>query len=259
MKMKNTFLMRVLLCLCLICIYFAAILTPLSSFADDSIAQRKAKLTREVQTKKKMVALTFDDGPHPILTPKILDLLKKYHAKATFFVVGNKAEQFPDVLLRTYQEGHETGNHTYDHILGKQITADRLQTELEHTDQIIKKITGTRTSLYRPVGGYCNAIIMDKAEENQKTIILWSWHLDVRDWQLPPANYISSKIIQGVQPGNIILLHDWISMENRTSSPTVEALEHILAYLKKNGYECVTVSELLFEAQKKLPNLFDPK
>ena len=84
MKMKNTFLMRVLLCLCLICIYFAAILTPLSSFADDSIAQRKAKLTREVQTKKKMVALTFDDGPHPILTPKILDLLKKYHAKATF-------------------------------------------------------------------------------------------------------------------------------------------------------------------------------
>lgn len=255
--MKTGCITRTIIGFCVFCIYISFIATPLS-FAD-SVVERKAALTREIQTKKKIVAITFDDGPHPILTPKILDLLNKYHAKATFFVAGNKVEQFPKIIKRAYREGHEIGNHTYDHIYGQRITAGKLQSELKRTDAIIKKNIGIVPYLYRPVGGFCNEIIMDIAKDNHKTIILWSWNLDVRDWQSPPPYYISSRIIQGIQPGNIVLLHDWIGTEQRESSSTVEALESILQYLNKNGYTCVTVSDLLYEEKEKLPEILEPK
>lgn len=251
-------LLRVMGIFCFVCFFFLSTCVPVLAHPPTAV-ERKAALTREIQTDKKIVAITFDDGPHPILTPKILDLLKKYHAKATFFVAGNKVEQFPDVLKRAHLEGHEIGNHTYDHLYGQHISSEKLQSELKKTDYLVEKNIGYIPYLYRPVGGFCNDIIMDTAENYQKTIILWSWKLDARDWQSPPAYYISSHIIQNIQPGNIVLLHDWIGTEHRESSSTVEALESILKYLDKNGYSCVTVSDLLYEAREKLPAILDPE
>ncbi|MDC7729810.1 MULTISPECIES: polysaccharide deacetylase family protein [Bacillus cereus group] len=220
--------------------------------------EKTGKVIWEVNTKEKIVALTFDDGPHLIFTPQILDLLAKYNAKATFFVAGNKVKRFPAILIREVKEGHEIANHTYNHIYNKNITAAKLTSELNRTDKVIKQITGYKPTLYRPVGGLHNDLIINTAIQNGKLVILWSWHQDPQDWRSPAASQISKHIIKGVQLGNIILLHDWNGSEFSQTSQTVEALESILIHLKNNGYTCVTVSEMLYRSIKIIPSLFDP-
>lgn len=212
----------------------------------------------EVKTEEKIVAITFDDGPHPVFTPQILDLLAKYNAKATFFVAGNKVKRFPDVLKRELAEGHEIANHTYNHIYSKRITAEKLTSELEETDALIEQLTGQKPNLYRPVGGLFNDLIINTAVKNGKLVVLWSWHQDPKDWRSPAANQISRIITKGVQPGNIILLHDWNGTEDSRVSQTVLALDSILAHLYKNGYKCVTVSELLYRSKQAMPEQIDP-
>lgn len=207
----------------------------------------------EVRTEEKMVAITFDDGPHPVFTPQILDILAKYHAKSTFFVAGNKVKRFPDVLKRQLKEGHEIANHTYNHIYSSNITSAKLTDELVQTDLIIQQITGYKPTLYRPVGGLYNDLIIDTAVKNGKQVILWSWNMDPKDWKSPPADRISRIITKGVRPGNIILLHDWIGTESSQTSQSVLALEQMMKFLYENGYECVTVSELLNRSRNRTP------
>ncbi|MGE7601664.1 polysaccharide deacetylase family protein [Peribacillus sp. NPDC097675] len=202
----------------------------------------------EVKTHQKIVAITFDDGPHPDYTPQILDLLAKYDAKATFFVAGNKVKSYPDVLKREVNEGHEIANHTYTHPYDRNISANKLSSELDNTDKIIKNLSGYRPSLYRPVGGLHNDTIINTAVNKGFKVVLWSWHQDPKDWAMPPASKISNHIIKALQPGDIILLHDWSDRPQ-----TVQALETTLDYLYKNGYECVTVSELLYRSHLKFP------
>ena len=212
----------------------------------------------DVAIDDKKVAITFDDGPHPLFTPQILDLLAKYDMKATFFVAGNKVERFPEILKRTVKEGHEIGNHTYSHRYSKRISSSDYLSELQKTDDMIMKYTGRKPTLFRPVGGYYNETIVNTVIQNNQLVILWSWDHDAKDWQKPSTQHIVRTITKGVKPGNIILLHDWIGTEYTKSSQTVTALEEILKYLKKNGYECVTVSELLYHATEKVPEPFDP-
>ncbi|MED3352859.1 polysaccharide deacetylase family protein [Bacillus thuringiensis] len=231
----------------------------IDAFTDSRKAYEKTgKVIWEVNTKEKIVALTFDDGPHPVFTPQILEILAKYNAKATFFVAGNKVKRFPAILIREVKEGHEIANHTYNHIYDKNITATKLTSELNQTDEVIKQITGYKPTLYRPVGGLHNDLIINTAIQNGKLVILWSWHQDPQDWRSPAASKILKHIIKGVQPGNIILLHDWNGSEFSETSQTVEALESILIHLKNNGYTCVTVSEMLYRSIKIIPSLFDP-
>jgi peptidoglycan/xylan/chitin deacetylase (PgdA/CDA1 family) len=211
----------------------------------------------DIHTKEKLVALTFDDGPHPIFTTQILDILAKYDAKATFFVAGNKVARFPDLLKREVKEGHEIANHTFHHIYGNHITSSKLSSELEETDKIIQKFTGFKPSLYRPVGGIYNDTIINTAIKNGKEIVLWSWNQDPRDWDNPPASRICSYITKGVKPGNIILLHDWHGSEYSKTCQTVNALDDTLKYLYKNGYKCVTVSELLYRSTQIIPDSFE--
>ena len=220
--------------------------------------EKTGQVIWEVNTKEKLVAITFDDGPHPIFTPQILDILAKYNAKATFFVVGNKVELYPNVVQRLKKEGHEIANHTKSHIYNGNITSATLTTELEQTDGIIQRIAGNKPTLYRPVGGLYNDLIINTAIKNGKMVILWSWHQDPEDWKRPPASRIARKITKGVQPGNIILLHDWIGSEATKESQTVKALENVMEYLSQNGYECVTVSELLYRSTTIIPYPFDP-
>ncbi|MGX5541588.1 polysaccharide deacetylase family protein [Bacillus wiedmannii] len=245
----------------LICFIISLCSKPISIYAfTDSRKEyeKTGKVIWEVNTKENIVALTFDDGPHPIFTPQILDILAKYNAKATFFVAGNKVKRFPAILIREVKEGHEIANHTYNHIYDKNMTAAKLTSELNETDEVIKKITGYKPTLYRPVGGLHNDLIINTAIQNGKLVILWSWHQDPQDWRSPAASKISKHIIKGVQPGNIILLHDWNGSEFSETSQTVEALESILIHLKNNGYTCVTVSEMLYRSIKIIPSLFDP-
>ncbi|MEH7014205.1 polysaccharide deacetylase family protein [Neobacillus niacini] len=217
--------------------------------------EKTGRVIWEVNTKEKLVALTFDDGPHPVFTPQILDILAKHDAKATFFVTGNKVVRFPDLLKREVKEGHEIANHTFHHIYGN-ITSARLSSELEETDKIIKKFTGLKPSLYRPVGGFYNDVIINTALKNGKEVVLWSWDQDSRDWANPPASQICSYIKKGVKPGNIILFHDWRGSEYTQTCSTVKALDNILDFLDKNGYKCVTVSELLYRSTQMISESF---
>jgi peptidoglycan/xylan/chitin deacetylase (PgdA/CDA1 family) len=214
--------------------------------------EKTGRVIWEVNTKEKLVALTFDDGPHPVLTPQILDILAKHDAKATFFVAGNKVVRFPDLLKREVNEGHEIANHTFHHLYGN-ITSAKLSSELAETDKMIKQFTELKSSLYRPVGGFYNDVIINTALKHGKTVVLWSWDQDSRDWTNPPANQISSYIKKGVKPGNIILFHDWYGSEYTQTSSTVKALDNILDYLDKNGYKSVTVSELLYHSTQLIP------
>ena len=212
----------------------------------------------EVKIDKKLVAITFDDGPHPTFTPQILDILAKFDAKATFFVAGNKVERWPEVLKRTASEGHEIANHTYSHIYSGRITAGKLTNELKKTDAIIEQLTGQTPSLYRPVGGLYNNNIINTAVKNGKRVVLWSWNQDPHDWKNPPASDIAAYIKKGLSPGDIILLHDWHGSEYSTDSQTVKALEDVMTHLHQNGYKCVTVSELLYQSSQTIPDLVDP-
>lgn len=209
-----------------------------SAVKDRDHYENTGEIMWEIATKEKVVALTFDDGPHPKYTAEILDILAKYNAKATFFVVGELAEKNPDLVLRQYNEGHEIANHTYTH--PQNATLSKLELELKQTDDLIFSITGYRPELFRPVEGqYTDQMISSVANKGYQ-VVMWSWHQDTEDWKSPGVHRIEKKVLNGVKPGNIILFHD--GGGNR--SQTVKALEKIIEELHKQGYTFVTVSEL---------------
>ena len=178
------------------------------------------------------IALTFDDGPHPILTPKILDILGKYQIKATFFIVGENAKNYPDVVERILSEGHEIGNHTFTH--------DKINSgEIEACEKAIYELTDYKTKLFRPPQGYISQSVKDASADLGYDIILWN--IDTRDWAHTPAHQICENVIDNITTGSIILMHDYISYH----SPTPEALEQMIPQIIELGYQFVLVSELI--------------
>lgn len=201
--------------------------------------EEKGYVLWDIKTDEKVIALTFDDGPHAVYTTQILDLLAQYDAKATFFVIGESAEKLPDLILKIGQDGHEIANHTYTHPY--KTTPKKLQDELKKTNEIIHDITGIYPLFYRPVGGTYDDGIINTAVENGYRVVMWSWHQDTEDWKEPGVDKIVSTVLSGAKPGNIVLFHD--AGGNR--SQTVMALKKILPDLQEQGYEFVTISELL--------------
>jgi peptidoglycan-N-acetylglucosamine deacetylase len=195
----------------------------------------------DIKTKKKLVALTFDDGPDPIFTPQILDALAKYDAKATFFVIGAEAEKYPEMIRREANEGHEIANHTYRHHFRDHFQPNILKEELEKTSKVIERISGQTPSLYRPHSGYYNEMIVNTAVSNGYSVVLWSWHQDTKDWKRPGIRKITQNVVSDTKPGDIVIFHD----AGGDRKQTVKAVENILKILYQNGFECVTVSELL--------------
>ena len=193
-----------------------------------------------VDTKEKVIALTFDDGPHPRYTDAILDILKEYGVRATFFVVGENAALYPEELKRIAVEGHEIGNHTYTHADLKKIGKASLMRELSDTENIIYELVGKHTSVFRPPEGRCNETVVGCANELGYATVLWT--VDPRDWASPPAVEVATEIIKNAKCGSVILCHDYNSNKR---SPTPEALRAVIPQLMKNGYSFVTVSELL--------------
>ncbi|WP_099189222.1 polysaccharide deacetylase family protein [Tepidibacter mesophilus] len=190
---------------------------------------------------KKVIAITFDDGPHPRYTPKILDLLKKYDIKGTFFVLGKHVEFYPETLKIIKDEGHEIGNHTYSHVDVKKIPSRKIEEEFNKTQQKIYDVIKEKPKIFRPPFGSYNTYLKDLAKRHNVKIILWSSSQDCKDWSNPGVKKIADTVINNVGNGDIILLHDYVN----TTSQTYEALKIILPELKRRGYRFVTVSQLI--------------
>ncbi|MBK3496169.1 polysaccharide deacetylase family protein [Viridibacillus sp. YIM B01967] len=201
--------------------------------------EESGQMLWDINTDEKIIALTFDDGPHPRYTEQILDLLTKHKVKATFFVIGENAEKQPELVLREYNEGHELANHTYTHTYNQSVNV--LEKELKKTNDLIHKITGFYPVLFRPVGGQYDDNMINVAVKNGYKVVIWSWHQDTEDWKSPGVNKIVKKVLNNTKPGDVILFHD--GGGNRTQ--TIKALDKILPELQKQGYKFVTISELM--------------
>lgn len=216
---------------------------------DREFYEKSGKVVWEVQTGEKKIALTFDDGPDPVKTEQILDLLKQYNAKATFFVVGNKVERYPKTIKRELAEGHEIANHTYSHVyFNRSVNPTTVQNEIVKTQQVLEKVTGTKTNLFRPPGGFYNDRSVNITKNLGYTTILWSWHQDTNDWRRPGVDYIVNKVLNNARNGDIVLMHDY----NPGTDQTVQAVSKILPVLAERGYKFVTVSELM-HSNKTIP------
>ena len=188
----------------------------------------------------KKIALTFDDGPHPVHTPEILDILAEYGIKATFFVIGENATWYGDLVKTEYESGHEIGNHTYSHHMNlKKLSYDGICAEIENAENVIYENIEYRTKLLRPPGGIYSDTLLRAAADNDYNIICWS--VDTRDWAHTPTDEIVKNVLSSVKEGDIILFHDYVSGE----SPTPAALKQIIPTLLDEGYNFVTVSELM--------------
>lgn len=197
----------------------------------------------DIDTTEKVVALTFDDGPHKKYTEEILNLLELYNAKGTFFIVGKQAENNPEIILRMYEDGHELANHTYTHPYTTSVS--KIVEEIKQTNNVIFSITGYSPYLFRPVEGYYTDDIVEAVVEDGFKIVMWSWHQDTEDWKNPGVNNIVSKVLSGMREGDVILFHD--GGGNRQQ--TVQSLEKILPELQKQGYKFITISQMI-ELQK---------
>ena len=194
---------------------------------------------RKNENEYKKIALTFDDGPHPRLTPKILAILDKYKIKATFFTVGINVHYYPETFDEIVSHGHEIGNHTYTHPHVAKVDKIVLRDEIEKCESEIYEHGEYRTKLFRPPEGMIDNGVAALLKELDYKVILWD--IDTRDWDHTPASEIASMIVDKVSSGDIILMHDYISY----NSPTPEALEMFLPVLIEKGYRFVTVSELI--------------
>ncbi|WP_353097724.1 polysaccharide deacetylase family protein [Tissierella praeacuta] len=204
--------------------------------------KQQTNIVRNGSKHQKFIALTFDDGPHPQYTPEILDLLDKYNIKATFFVLGQFAEQYPDIIKRQAKEGHEIGNHTYSHINIQQVPKQKVKEEFDKTQDIIFSLTGIKSKTFRPPYGSYDDNIIKIISDESCNVILWSYTQDSRDWSNPEVEKIVSNTISNIENGDIVLLHDYVYFE---TSNTVEALKIIIPELIDKGYKFVTISQLL--------------
>lgn len=187
----------------------------------------------------KRIALTFDDGPHPAYTDAILALLDKYCIHATFFVIGQNVGYYPDVLKRVAEGGHEIGNHTFTHPHLAKTNESTLADELARTSGAVERICGQRPTLFRPPEGVRNKAVASAAKRGGYTLVLWN--IDTRDWTSASAEHIAGEILNNARNGSIVLCHDYVGGVSHTAQGLAKAIPLLL----EQGYEFVTVSELL--------------
>ena len=200
-------------------------------------ANRKSVYSR-CETALPLIAITFDDGPDPVLTPRLLDLLKERGIHATFFLVGKNAAAFPDVVRRIVEEGHEVGNHSWSHPLFTQLGQESVESQLRRTHDAILKACGTAPLLYRPPYG---SVRLSQRTRIEKTFgypaILWD--VDPQDWQHPrSAQKVYDRIHSQTRAGSIILCHD-------IHETTIAAMPATLDDLTARGFRFATVTQLI--------------
>src|SRR5438105_11293817 len=191
------------------------------------------------------IALTFDDGPHMTLTPKLLDLLAAHQMRATFFVVGQSAADHPGILRRAIREGHEIANHTWSHpYLGK-MSDEGVRRELQKTDDAIFNAIGKRPTLLRPPYGSITPRQKRWIHDDFGYRII-IWDVDPLDWKRPGPSVVCNRILKETRPGSIVLAHD-------IHPGTIEAMPSTFDHLEARGLKFVTVSELIRMARSEPP------
>lgn len=190
-----------------------------------------------VPMKGMYVALTFDDGPHAVLTPKALDILKKHGAKGTFFMLGSNAARYKTLVARAAAEGHEVGVHTWTHIKMNSSSRAKVDNEVTRTQNLLARATGTYPRVMRPPYGATNKTLVDHMF-NHYGMASVLWDVDTEDWRKPGVSKVINTAVTKARPGSIILVHD-------IHATTLDALEGIVTGLQARGFKLVTVSELL--------------
>ncbi|CUH80434.1 polysaccharide deacetylase family protein [Tropicibacter naphthalenivorans] len=201
------------------------------------IAQRDAATVMAVRTVSPVVAMTFDDGPHPSLTPKLLDMLKARGLRATFYLIGNRVVTWPDIVRRIADEGHEIGNHSWSHPNLAKYSDQGVLDQIDRTSDAIFKITGRPPVTFRPpYGSFTRRQRMMLYTNRNLPTILWS--VDPQDWRRPGASVVSQRILKGSRPGAIILSHD-------IQSGTVKAMPSTFDTLTGRGMKFGTISQMM--------------
>ncbi len=204
------------------------------STKDKGAQDGQENLPEEELTEKK-IAITFDDGPHPVYTEKLLDGLKERDVKATFFVLGEKVKANPEIIERMQKEGHIIGNHTYTHIQLRSSNREKFRDELVLTNQAISEITGQEVQYVRPPYG-----TWDKKLEEEMNMFPVLWNVDPNDWCTGNADRVTRGIVDKTKENSIILLHDCYQS-------SVDAALASIDILQERGFQFVTVEEILFE------------
>ncbi|MEG4344421.1 polysaccharide deacetylase family protein [Microcoleus sp. A003_D6] len=201
----------------------------------------------------KVIALTFDDGPSPE-TLKILEVLHKHQAVATFFCLGANLREYPEIAKQVVKAGNAIGNHTWHHY-SHNVTEKTASDEIDNTGVHIYRSTGAKSFLFRPPGGHLNNGLAAYAKKKNYVVVMWS--IDPKDFLQPPAAAIARTVLSQATSGAIVLLHD--GGGNRQQ--TVEAVSAIIPKLKQQGYRFVTVPQLLQmqAAQKQQTSDLKPK
>lgn len=184
------------------------------------------------------VALTFDDGPDPVHTRQVLEILERYGARATFFCVGHHVAALPDEVRRIAAAGHELGNHSWSHPFLPDLTADQLREQLDRTTEAMARVTGEAPTRFRPPYGSLTPEVLAALEGHPTTLTMWD--VDARDWARPGPEQIAATVLEAAGPGSVVLMHEGAGDRGQT----VEALPSIVEGLLERGLELVTVGEL---------------
>jgi peptidoglycan-N-acetylglucosamine deacetylase len=201
-----------------------------------------------VRTNRPLVALTFDDGPHPVYTERILKVLAAHGAHATFFITAANAEKHPDIVKAVVAGGHDIANHSTDHRHLLSLLPYRCQYKDIRTAQgIIERVSGSTPRLYRPPMGYKTPETFRAAARTG--LIVCGWDVKGMDTVITNPNRIAAHVVSRARRGSVILLHDSGSLDNGSSdrNPTVQALPQILAGLAKKGLRSAALSDLIEE------------
>ncbi len=188
------------------------------------------------------VALTFDDVPDPRFTPKVLDVLKEKKVSATFFVVGSRALKNPGLLKRIHREGHNVGNHSYNHPDFSKLPLEKVQQQIYRAEKIIEGIVGFKPRLIRPPYGEILPNQLEWAKKRGYTVV--NWDVDSSDWRQINANQVFRNVTRSIRPGSVVLMHAG-GGEGQDLTGTVQALPRIIDWLRAHNYEMVTLTELL--------------
>lgn len=188
------------------------------------------------------IALTFDDGPDSIYTMQVLDVLKQHGIPATFFLIGQNTNEYPQVVQRISREGHVLGNHSWSHPRLTRLGPEQLQGEIRDTEKAIQNFTGKQTTLLRPPYGDIDRETLIQLKEMDYKVINWS--VDSVDWRDANVDQILINTLPGVGDGSIILMHS-AGGTGQDLSATVASLPELIYTLQVHGYEFVTVDELL--------------
>jgi len=221
---------------------------PRSSGPPNQVALSPSFGIKKVDVEEKLVALTFDDGPDPKYTPRVLDFARGHHIPLTFFLLGERVRLHPELARRMLAEGHAIGNHTWSHTVLIGLSEAEDGAEIEACEAEIEKICGYHTKLFRPPKGKVDETVARAAATRGYEIILWSVAVEHHDAKTPQA--MADRVVQRVRPGSIILAHDGSPHQDISRDRTVAALPMLVDELRRRGYRFVTVPELLARAAK---------